>query len=154
LQLAGYKSCYARQSAEGLVRAWHGDIREVELGQKQFDLAISGTALHHLRAEQEWEEVFQKIFDSLNPDGSLWISDFISHEHPAIQKFMYERYGQYLELQGGPEFRDRLFSIIEREDTPRSIEYQMQLLQKIGFVNVTVLHKNACFAAFGGMKVS
>ena len=143
-----------RQHTSGSIRALHGDIRELELGQKQFDLVFSGTALHHLRGEHEWEVVFQKIFDSLKAGGSCWISDFVSHEHPAIQELMFARYGSYLEAQGGSAFRERLFSFIEREDTPRSVEFQMQLLQKIGFVNVTILHKNACFAAFGGMKVS
>ena len=43
---------------------------------------------------------------------------------------MFARYGSYLETQGGSAFQERLFSIIECEDTPRSVEFQMQLLQK------------------------
>ena len=58
------------QQSEGAVRTLHGDIRELELGQQQFDLVFSGTALHHLRGKQEWEAVFQKIFDSLKAGGS------------------------------------------------------------------------------------
>ena len=143
-----------RQQRGGRVQLLHGDIRDIELGREHFDLVMSGTALHHLRSDREWEVVFRKIFCSLRSGGSFWISDFISHEHPVIQECMFARYGNYLEIHGGPAFREKAFSIIDREDSPRSVEYQMQLLQKIGFVKVTILHKHACFAAFGGMKVS
>ena len=48
--------------------------------------------------------------------------------------------------------RDQVFQYIEREDTPRSLTYQMRLLGQAGFQPVEVLHKHACFAAFGGVK--
>jgi tRNA (cmo5U34)-methyltransferase len=30
--------------------------------------------------------------------------------------------------------------------------YQLDLLRSVGFSQVEVLHKNVCFAAFGGLK--
>jgi tRNA (cmo5U34)-methyltransferase len=30
--------------------------------------------------------------------------------------------------------------------------YQLDLLREVGFSQVEVLHKNACFAAFGALK--
>ena len=48
--------------------------------------------------------------------------------------------------------RDHVFGHIEQEDTPRSLTYQLELLERVGFTPVDVLHKNACFAAFGGVK--
>jgi len=47
-----------------------------------------------------------------------------------------------------------VFGYIEQEDTPRSLTYQLELLARVGFVRVDVLHKNACFAAFGGVKAA
>jgi len=32
--------------------------------------------------------------------------------------------------------------------------FQLDLLSKVGFGDVEVLHKNSCFAAFGAIKVS
>jgi len=61
-------------------------------------------------------------------------------------------YGEYLRSRGGDGYRDKVLSWIEREDTPRSLPYQMELLKKTGFTGVEVLHKNLCFAAFGGIK--
>ncbi|MNL84404.1 hypothetical protein D3C87_2123600 [compost metagenome] len=63
-----------------------------------------------------------------------------------------QQYGAYLEGLGGPEYRQKVFDYIEYEDTPRSINYQLDLLKDVGFKQVEVLHKNLCFAAFGGVK--
>ncbi|MCK5392013.1 MAG: hypothetical protein KAJ31_06265 [Deltaproteobacteria bacterium] len=41
---------------------------------------------------------------------------------------------------------------IDIEDSPRSLSYQIELMKKVGFGTVDVLHKNSCFAAFVGIK--
>jgi len=43
---------------------------------------------------------------------------------------------------------------IDKEDSPRSVTYQIGLMRKVGFTSVEVLHKNSCFAAFGGIKAN
>ena len=65
---------------------------------------------------------------------------------------MWNRYGNYLEDLGGVEFKKKVFDYIDIEDTPRPVSYQIDLLRKVGFVSVDVLHKNSCFAAFGAQK--
>jgi tRNA (cmo5U34)-methyltransferase len=65
---------------------------------------------------------------------------------------MWARYGEYLRSLGGEEYRGKVFTYIEKEDSPRSVTYQMNLLQKVGFTHVEILHKNSCFAAFGAVK--
>jgi len=40
----------------------------------------------------------------------------------------------------------------ESEDTPRTLSYQLELMNKIGFSKTIVLHKHFNFAAFGGIK--
>jgi tRNA (cmo5U34)-methyltransferase len=32
------------------------------------------------------------------------------------------------------------------------VTYQLDLLRRVGFSEVDLLHKNSCFAAFGGKK--
>ncbi len=141
-----------REKTAGEVSLLHGDVRAIEFGNECFDIVVTGSALHHLREDQEWEAVFTKVFKSLKSGGSFWISDLVAHENHGIQNLMGDRYGHYLEAQGGASYKDRVFRNIEEEDTPRSVSYQMNLLQSVGFVNIDILHKNACFAAFGGMK--
>lgn len=65
---------------------------------------------------------------------------------------MWERYGEYLRGVGGEEYRGKVFDYIEKEDSPRSVTYQLGLLRKVGFAQVEILHKNSCFAAFGALK--
>ena len=43
-----------------------------------------------------------------------------------------------------------MFAYVEKEDTPRPLLFQLDLLRQVGFAQVEVLHKNVCFAAFGG----
>jgi len=129
-----------------------GDIREAELPRNHYDVIIAAAVLHHLRGDEDWEKVFRKLYDITAPGGSIWISDLIIHENRSIQDFMWNRYGEYLESAGGLKMREAAFSSIGREDTPRTLTYQLELLKKSGFAGVEILHKNGCFAAFGAVK--
>lgn len=128
------------------------DIRETPLPDSTFDVAVAAAALHHLREDQEWQHVFASVYRALRPDGAFWISDLVSHRHPAVQQVMWERYGEYLASLQGPEYRDRVYAYVEAEDTPRPLTWQLDLLSRTGFSTVDVLHKNSCFAAFGAIK--
>jgi len=65
---------------------------------------------------------------------------------------MWKRYGEYLESTGGAKYRDEVFAYIDKEDSPRPVTYQLDLLRKVGFSEVEILHKNSCFVAFGAIK--
>ena len=65
---------------------------------------------------------------------------------------MWARYGEYLTSFKGEDYRRHVFEYIEYEDTPRPLLFQIDLLREAGFHEVEILHKNSCFAAFGGLK--
>jgi tRNA (cmo5U34)-methyltransferase len=132
--------------------AIHGDIRETPLPAERFDVAVAAATLHHLRGDEEWELVFGAVHRALKPGGSFWVFDLVSHDPPAVQQLMWERYGQYLAGLKGPSYRDHVFAYVEAEDSPRPLAWQLALLARSGFQCVEVLHKNACFAAFGATK--
>jgi tRNA (cmo5U34)-methyltransferase len=134
------------------VTAIQGDIRDIELGEGTFDLILAGAVLHHLRTEEQWAAVFGKFFRALAVGGSIWISDFIEHSLPAVQKEMMRRYGEYLAKLKDEKYRDQVLAYVEKEDTPKSLPFQMELLKRVGFREVEVLHKNSVFAAFGAVK--
>jgi len=136
----------------GRVAAWQGDIRTAALPEAQFDVAVAAAVLHHLRAGDEWHAVFEKVFRSLRPGGSFWIFDMIRHQVAGVESLMWDRYAQYLTELQGDEYRRRVFDYIEFEDTPRPLVYQLDLLRRVGFAEVEVLHKNSCFAAFGAIR--
>jgi tRNA (cmo5U34)-methyltransferase len=136
----------------GKVKALAGDIREIPLGDGSMDIILAAAVLHHLRTDAEWELVLRKFHRCLRPGGSIWIADLVAHEMPAIQRKMWDGYGDYLSRLGGPDYREKVFAYVEAEDTPRSLTYQINLLQRVGFGPVEVLHKHNCFAAFGAIR--
>ena len=136
----------------GRVATLEGDIRELELGAEQFDVIVAAAVLHHLREDAEWELVFKKFYRSLRPGGAIWISDLVSHAVPVIQEVMWRRYGDYLSTFKGEDYRDHVYAYVEREDTPKPLLFQCDLLRRVGFREVEILHKNAVFAAFGAIK--
>jgi len=138
---------------KGAVHTVQSDIRTAQLPENNYCTIMAAAVLHHLRDDRDWEMVFTKLYRLLKPGGSLWIADFIAQETPAIQQLIYqERFGKYLTGLKDENYRDTVFDYIEKEDSPRSVNYQMKLLEKVGFKKVELLHKNLCFAAFGAMK--
>ena len=139
-------------ATRGGVRTLAGDIRDIPLEPGRYDVVVAAATLHHLRGDSEWEQVFRKLYRALRPGGSLWISDLIEHSHAGVHALMWRRYGDYLSAFRDAAYRDHVFSYIEKEDTPRPLLYQLDLLRAAGFRDVDVLHKNSTFAAFGGIK--
>jgi len=136
----------------GKVNTIQADLRDAKLEEGKYDIIVAAAVLHHLREEEDWETVFSKIFKLLAPGGSFWISDLVIHDDPEIQQLMWNRYGSYLEKLKGAEYRKDVFAYIEKEDSPRSLRFQLNLMEKVGFTGAEILHKNCCFAAFGGRK--
>jgi len=138
--------------SDGNITTLQGDIRAIPLPDRHYDIILAAAVFHHLRDEAEWEAVFGKCYAALRLGGSLWISDLIAHDDPMVQAVMWQRYGEYLTQLKGETYRDQVFGYVEQEDTPRPLLYQLHLLKQVGFRSVEVLHKNAMFAAFGGIK--
>lgn len=140
-------------SAGGTVsQAIQGDIREIDLPPASQDIVLAGAVLHHLRDDGQWLDVFTKVFQALRPGGSFWIFDLVESEIPAVREVMWTRYRQYLTHLKGPDYCREVLAYIDHEDSPRPLGYQMRMLRRVGFWHVDVLHKTACFAAFGAMR--
>jgi len=129
-----------------------GDFREVELNENHYDIILAGAVLHHLRDNKDWETTFEKLFKLLKPGGCLMISDLIAQDTELLNEYTWERYGDYLEELGGKEYRQKVLDYVAKEDSPRSMNYQLDLMKQVGFRSVEILHKNMCFGAFGGIK--
>ncbi len=132
--------------------AIQGDIREIEVGEGAFDIIVAAAVFHHLRETSEWRAVFRKMYRALRPGGSLWISDLIEHSDAAVQALMWQRYGDYLAALKDNAYREHVFAYVTKEDSPRPLLFQVDLLREVGFAEVDILHKNSVFAAFGARK--
>ncbi|MBB2148079.1 class I SAM-dependent methyltransferase [Pedobacter gandavensis] len=139
-------------ATRGHVNVIQDDMRNLDLPDQHFDIVLAAATFHHLRTDADWELMFGKVYRAIKPGGSFWISDLIAHDSELISLLFQDKYRTYLETLGGPEYGQKVFEYIAYEDTPRSLNYQLNLLRQVGFKNVEILHKNSCFAAFGGIK--
>ena len=138
----------------GKITIWQGDFRKIDLPAQGYDVILAAAVLHHLRDDQDWKKNFKKIYRLTAPGGSVWITDLVDHETESVQALMWQRYGDYLCALGGEAFRQKVFDYIDKEDSPRPVTYQLDLLRNAGFDQVELLHKNSCFAAFGAVKTA
>ncbi len=145
---------FARISKEtdGDVKIIQGDIRDVVLQNDSYDIILAGAVLHHLRDDADWELVFAKLFEALSKGGCLMISDLVREDSEVLNDYFREKYGDYLVNVGGQDYKSKIFDYIEKEDTPRPLFYQLDLMRRVGFRSIEILHKNICFSAYGGIK--
>lgn len=139
-------------ATDGEVIVVQSDMRDIHLSEENYDIILAGAVLHHLRDDADWEFIFNKLYKALKPGGSLWISDLITQHNPLINSYIWETYGDYLEKVDGPAYKQKVLDYIEKEDSPRSLNFQLGLMKKVGFKEVEILHKNSCFAAYGAIK--
>jgi tRNA (cmo5U34)-methyltransferase len=135
-------------------RIWpiQADIRDTAFADNSIDIVLAAAVLHHLRTDREWHDVFASLHRAIRPSGSFWIFDLIESSIPAVQSLMWNRYGEFLTNQKNAAYRDDVFGYIQKEDTPRPLMFQLDLLREVGFSQVEILHKNSCFAAFAAIK--
>src|SRR5438477_1225340 len=140
-----------RRATTGRITTVQADIREAKLLDGEFDIVLAAAVLHHLRTDQEWRDVFAAFHRTLRPGGSVWVFDLVDSSIPAVQQLMRQQYGAYLTRLKDESYRDHVFAYIDKEDTPRPLLFQLDLLRQVGFAQVDVLHKNIWFAAFGAV---
>lgn len=140
------------EATSGTITLIQGDVRDVVPPDDKFDIILAAAVLHHLRTDTEWHNVYASFYRALNPGGSLWVFDLVESSIPALHELMKEQYGEYLTRLKDESYRDQVFAYVEKEDTPRSLTFQLELLREVGFRHIEVLHKNVCFAAFGAVK--
>jgi tRNA (cmo5U34)-methyltransferase len=141
-----------RKGGADSIRTYQGDLRTLSFPDRSFACILAGAVLHHLRDEADWKSAFAKFYSWLKPGGRIYVADMITFDLPDVQEIMWERYGRYLESLGGPAYREKVFAYIDKEDSPRSLPFQLELLEKTGFSGYDVLHRNSVFACYVGVK--
>ena len=114
-----------RRATQGSITTVQADVREVDLGNQTCDIILAAAVLHHLRTDDEWQSVFAAFHRALAPGGSLWIFDMVESDIPAVNSLQRERYAQYLRGLKGEEYQQHVFDYIAKEDTPRSLLFQL-----------------------------
>jgi tRNA (cmo5U34)-methyltransferase len=125
-----------------------GDVRDVPLPQGGFDVAVAGAVLHHLRGDDEWAAIFRKLHAALAPGGLLAVYDLVDHDSPGVREVMWAHYRAFLVTTLGEEAARGVFHVLDTEDSPRGLMWQLRLLEQCGFEGIEIVHKHSTFAAF------
>jgi tRNA (cmo5U34)-methyltransferase len=144
-----------RLSATGAtasITTHQGDFRTLEVPEGAFDAILAGATLHHLRDDADWQTTFANLYRWLKPGGRLYVSDYICFDLPDVQEVMWARYGDYLTQLGGDAYREKVFAYMDKEDSPRSLPFQLELLRASGFRHYDVLHRNSMFACYVAVR--
>jgi tRNA (cmo5U34)-methyltransferase len=128
------------------------DLRRLDLEPNSIDCILAGAVLHHLRDRDDWRNTFTRLHNWLKPGGQLYVADLTIFDAPEVQELMWHRYGKYLESLGGTAYRDKVAAYVEREDSPRSLPFQFEMLQHAGFSQYDVLHRNGLNACYFATK--
>ncbi len=138
--------------AAASVHTYQSDLRALSFAPNSFDAILAGAVLHHLRDDADWTAAFARFHSWLKPGGRIYVSDLAYFDVPDAQEVMWERYGRFLESLGGEDYREKVFAYIDKEDSPRSLPFQLDLLKATGFSAYDVLHRNSVFACYFGVK--
>ena len=98
-----------------------GDFFEVEFGEN-YDAVISTSALHHFKMEEK-VKLYKKIYDCLKVNGQFINCDKIAFTQEIEDVQLYE-------LEHNIENYKHI-------DTPLTIEHEMEVLNMVGFKNIT-----------------
>jgi tRNA (cmo5U34)-methyltransferase len=129
-----------------------GDLRALDFPPGTFSCILAGAVLHHLREDVDWRREFSRFHAWLKPGGRLYVADVAYFDLPDVQEVMWARYGHYLEGLKGPDYREKVFAYIDKEDSPRSLPFQLELLRTTGFSVWDVLHRTSIFACYVAVK--
>jgi tRNA (cmo5U34)-methyltransferase len=141
-----------RAGGAATVTTHQSDLRALTFAAGTFNTILAGAVLHHLRDDDDWATAFRRFHTWLKPGGRLYVADLVTFDIPEVQTLMWQRYGDYLKSMGGAEYRDKVFAYIEKEDSPRSLPFQLDLLKATGFSHYDVLHRNSVFACYVAEK--
>ena len=125
------------------------DFGLCELGSGEFDLVVSGLAIHHLD-EAGVRALYRRIHGALRPGGMFVNRELVLGATPAWTKRYEELWRKHVALNG--ERDEGWFQQYLDEDHPASIDDHLAWLREAGFVEVACHFRRLNFAVFSGSK--
>jgi tRNA (cmo5U34)-methyltransferase len=128
------------------------DFYNYEFNEK-YDVIISSLALHHLITNEDKQQFYKKIFNSLNDGGMFFNADVVLGSNDYLQKVYMEKWINYMKRKcDNDEIHNTWLVNYEKEDRPAKLLEQIQWLENIGFKDVDIIWKYYNFAVYGGYK--
>lgn len=130
------------------VEAIKGDFKTDFFGLN-YDIILTGLTLHHLNAEQR-KKIFQKIYNSLAPDGIFVTRDIIVGESIQDTNKLYEKWKKF--MRENDENAEAWYQKHLEKDFPQSITELTSWLKDVGFSRVTLQRQDNNFVVISAVK--
>lgn len=125
------------------------DFGVCDLGADEFDLVVSGLAIHHLDGSAA-RALYRRIYHALRPGGMFVNRELVLGATPAWTKRYEALWREHVALSGE---RDQVwFQNYLDEDIPASVEDHLTWLHDAAFTEVACHFRRLNFAIFGGSK--
>ncbi len=154
----------AKIESAGYAARWQGiemdfgewaDNSSLSLSGDRFSACISSLAIHHLDDEMKLK-LFQRIRESLNPDGCFWNADPTLPESEAMRNIYQAAREEWAAKQGKTlaEIRANVGKSgsygYSNPDRLATVSAHLEMLEKSGFEAVAIPWKYCGLAVFGG----
>jgi tRNA (cmo5U34)-methyltransferase len=126
------------------------DIIDFEPSQK-YDACVAVLSVHHLN-QKEKQQLFSRIFNSLNEKGIFVIGDMIIGDSEKETNQIEVEWEEHLIKKLGKKEAENWMKIYRKEDIPDSINNQLRWLKDAGFKEVKCSWNKLNCAVFFGRR--
>lgn len=117
----------------------------------KFDLIISALSIHHME-ENVKQDLYSKIYNSLNDNGYLINLDQFNADSEEVNNFYTEYWYDYIQKSGINEVDMKSWLQRRELDKENSISKSIQMIKNVGFNNVECIYQYMKFGVLVGHK--
>lgn len=119
----------------------------------QFDVVISSLALHHIVTNEEKQNFYSHIYESLNSGGVFYNADVVLASNDYLQTCYMREWRDFMALRiSKDEIDGKWIPKYHEEDRPARLLDHLQWMKEAGFSDIDVLWKYFNFAVYGGIR--
>ncbi len=127
------------------------DFADADFGEAQYDVIISGLAIHHLPHELK-QLLFKKIYRALSPGGIFINADQVEGETEFVDKFYKNIWVEKVKKSSlGEAEKESAFERVKL-DIFAPLTCQLEWLREVGFKEVNNYYQYYNFVVFAGIK--
>jgi tRNA (cmo5U34)-methyltransferase len=154
--LEAAKKRLGNNSNISFIKASFQDLLAEKTLNESFDFIFSSLAIHHLLYEEK-KNLYSYIHELLSPGGFFVHYDVVVPPSEKIEKWYLSIWRHWIEDHPDKEAGKKLLNIPEQykgnsDNTPDTLQSQLEVLELIGFKDVDCYFKYGIFSLFGGVK--
>ncbi|MHA1269985.1 MAG: class I SAM-dependent methyltransferase [Candidatus Helarchaeota archaeon] len=119
----------------------------------EFEVIVSGLALHHIKTDEEKIDVYRRIYRALKENGVFYNADLVLGGNKFINELNIRKWVEYMSRSFSREhIESEIIEVHRNEDSPAKLADHIRWLENVGFKNVDIIWKYYNLAVYGGYK--